>query len=116
MGLIAKQGLHSQGREQGHARGSSPVCNAMHERMNMLHAAAPLKFWGSVLLRAARALVHITCAWHYRVGSGIKPARLPLPGGQEEPPGAAELEGVGVATFAAGDDTPLQGSVAGQIA
>ena len=34
---------------------------------------------------------------------------------QEEPPGAAELEGVGVATFAAGDDTPLQGSVAGQI-
>ena len=60
--------------------------------------------------------MHITCAWHYRVGSGIKPARLPLPGGQEEPPGTAELEGVRVATFAAGDDTPLQGSVASQIA
>ena len=60
--------------------------------------------------------MHITCAWHYRVGSGIKPARLSLPGGQEEPPGAAELEGVGAATFAARDDTPLQGSMAGQIA
>ena len=54
-GLIAKQGLHSQGREQGHARGSSPVCYVMHERMNVPHATAPVKFWGSVLLRAASA-------------------------------------------------------------
>ena len=51
-----------------------------------------------------------------RVGSVVKPALLPLLGGQEEPLGAAELEGAGVVTFAAGDDTPLQRSVAGEIA